>query len=140
VSPRDRRGDVLGAFLPPAEKKAPTAARFAAPLALMGLIFYLSAQEAVGPDLPAWTRVLAHATEFAALAALWAWALMPALGARGLAVAAAISFLYALSDEWHQSFVPGRDADPLDVASDALGIAIVVAAIRLRLGALGPAP
>jgi len=28
---------------------------------------------------------------------------------------------YALSDEWHQSFVPGRDASPWDVLFDAVG-------------------
>jgi VanZ family protein len=104
--------------------------RMAAPVALMGLIFYLSAQEAVGPELPAWTRVVAHATEYAALAALWGWALLPLLGARAVAVAAAISFLYALSDEWHQSFVPGRDADPIDVAADAAGIALGLTVLR----------
>ncbi len=96
--------------------------RVLAPLALMGLIFYLSAQEAVGPELPAWTRVVAHFTEYAVLASLWAWALAPALGRRALVAAAAISLLYAISDEWHQGFVAGRDSDVLDVVTDAAGI------------------
>jgi VanZ family protein len=89
----------------------------------------------VGPDLPAWTRVAAHTTEYMALAALWAWALWPTLRPRALAVAAVISLVYALTDEWHQSFVPGRDADPLDVAADAFGIALaltVITAVRNR--------
>ena len=107
-----------------------TPARALAPLALMALIFYLSAQPSVGPDLPGWTRVVAHFTQYAALAALWAWALVPALGTRGLLAAGAISFAYAISDEYHQSFVEGRDSDPFDVMVDALGIvfALVVAA------------
>jgi VanZ family protein len=92
----------------------------------MALIFYLSAQEAVGPDLPAWVRVAAHFGEYALLAALWVWALAPLLGRRALLVAAAIAFVYALSDEYHQSFVEGRDADPLDVLADAVGIAVAV--------------
>ena len=57
------------------------------------------------------------------------------LGRRALAVAAAVTFLYALSDEYHQSFVEGRDADPLDVLTDAAGIAFaigVMAAARSR--------
>ena len=29
--------------------------------------------------------------------------------------------LYALSDEWHQSFVPGRSSDVLDWIADTLG-------------------
>ncbi|HEX2129320.1 MAG TPA: VanZ family protein [Solirubrobacterales bacterium] len=113
--------------------RPPVLPRALAPLALMGLIFYLSAQEAVGPELPAWTSVVAHFTEYAALASLWAWALAPALGRRALVAAAAISFAYAISDEYHQSFVPGRDADALDVVTDAAGIAFALALIdRMR--------
>ena len=94
----------------------------------MGLIFYLSAQESVGPELPAFTRVIAHFSEYALLTALWIWALAPVLGRRALFAAAAISFLYAISDEYHQSFVPGRDSDPFDVLVDSFGIATAVAA------------
>jgi VanZ family protein len=89
----------------------------------MALIFYLSAQPSVGPDLPAFTRVIAHFSEYAILAALWAWALYPALDRRALAVSGAISILYAISDELHQGYVPGRDSDPLDVLVDCCGIA-----------------
>ena len=85
----------------------------------MGLIFYLSAQPSVGPDLPAWTRVVAHFIEYFVLATLWIWA----LGVRAIPAAVAISFVYAISDELHQSLVEGRDADPLDVVADAAGIA-----------------
>jgi VanZ family protein len=106
--------------------------RAAAPLALMALIFYLSAQESVGPDIGDWARVIAHFSQYALLAALWSWALAPALGRRALAVAAAISLLYALSDEYHQSFVDGRDADPLDVLVDACGIAFAIALSSVR--------
>lgn len=96
--------------------------RALAPLALMALIFYLSAQPSVGPELPWWTRVVAHFTEYLALAMLWAWALAPDLGRRALVAAGVISLLYAVSDEYHQGFVEGRDADPLDVLTDAAGI------------------
>ena len=116
--------------------KAPTAARAAAPLALMALIFYLSAQPSVGPELPAFTRVIAHFSEYALLAVLWAWALAPAFGRRALLVAAAISLAYALSDEFHQSFVEGRDSDPIDVLVDALGIAAALTFVR----SLAPRP
>jgi VanZ family protein len=33
----------------------------------------------------------------------------------------AIAVLYGLSDEWHQSFVPGRDANVADLGFDAAG-------------------
>ena len=93
--------------------------RALAPLALMGVIFYLSAQPSVGPELPAWTRIVGHFTEYLVLTSLWIWA----LGLKAIPAAAAISLLYAVSDEFHQSFVEGRDADPLDVLADAAGIA-----------------
>jgi VanZ family protein len=103
-----------------------------APLALMALIFYASDQPSVGPDLPAWTSVVAHFGEYALLAALWLWALAPKLRRRAFIAAAAIAFLFAVSDEYHQSFVPGRDSDPLDVAADAAGIAFALFLARRR--------
>ena len=47
----------------------------------------------------------------------------PALAAWGLAL------LYGLSDEWHQSFVPGRHADPWDLAVDGIGAAAALVAL-----------
>ena len=35
----------------------------------------------------------------------------------------ALGSLYAISDEVHQSFVPGRLGSPVDVAIDAIGVA-----------------
>jgi VanZ family protein len=96
--------------------------RLIAPLLWMALIFWMSSRSTVGPDLPEFTRWIAHFTEYATLAALWFWALAPVLGRQALIAAAAISALYALSDEWHQSFVPGRDSDPKDFLIDCVGI------------------
>ncbi|MCA1651279.1 MAG: VanZ family protein [Acidobacteria bacterium] len=45
---------------------------------------------------------------------------------RGFA-AVLIAVLYGISDEIHQHFVPGRMADALDVAADAVGAAVAVA-------------
>jgi VanZ family protein len=42
-----------------------------------------------------------------------------------------LTFLYAMSDEYHQSFVPGREADLWDVLADLSG-AILVQWIILR--------
>ena len=38
-----------------------------------------------------------------------------------LFLAFAIAVAYGVSDEWHQSFVPTRHADPRDLRADALG-------------------
>jgi VanZ family protein len=106
-----------------------------APLALMALIFWSSAQSG-GSEIPEWAHVLAHFCEYAALAALWIWALAPLIGRTAWPVAAGIAFAYAISDEIHQGFVPGRVSDPFDVLVDAAGIA---AALALGLYARGRA-
>jgi VanZ family protein len=47
---------------------------------------------------------------------------------RGAVLAAwLIASVYGLSDEWHQSFVPGRTSDVGDAAANAVGALIAVA-------------
>jgi VanZ family protein len=99
-------------------------------LAWMGIIFALSAQ----PDLPhpdtGWADFLvsslAHAFVFGVLALL----LARASGDRPHAVRRAflLTVLYALSDEFHQAFVPGRVPDLWDLACDGLGAGLVLLA------------
>jgi hypothetical protein len=99
--------------------------RSLAPLALMGLIFFLSAQPSGGVH-PWWEvigRKLGHVTGYALLTALWAWALNGVVK-RPLLVAIAISLAYACSDEYHQTFVRGRTGTPVDVGVDAIGMAL----------------
>ena len=99
--------------------------RSLAPLALMGLIFYLSAQPSSGVH-PWWEiigRKLGHVTGYLLLTLLWAWALN-GVARRPVLVAVAISFAYACSDEYHQTFVRGRTGTPVDVGVDAIGMAI----------------
>jgi VanZ family protein len=43
----------------------------------------------------------------------------------------ALSFVYALSDEWHQSFVPGRVASGWDLLADGLGILVAWGALLI---------
>lgn len=69
-------------------------------------------------------RKLAHVGEYAVLSGL----LFRALTASGfktkraLATAALVSLFYAATDEWHQTFVPGREGTLRDVGVDALGV------------------
>lgn len=101
----------------------------------MAVIFYLSAQPG-GEDLPAWEvalRKLGHLGGYALLAALWAWTLAGVVR-RPLVWAVAIAFLYACSDEWHQSFVETRHATPVDVLIDSVGIALAALAIAVLAG------
>jgi VanZ family protein len=100
----------------------------------MAAIFFLSAQ----PDLDSGLgvadlvlRKLVHVTVYLTLTLLWFWALRPSLpGTSALAVAGAVALLYAISDEYHQTFVAGRDGTPLDVGIDLIGI--VLASLLLR--------
>ncbi len=67
-----------------------------------------------------------HVAEFAVLTALLNAALrrLPSLGGRGaLAGSVPLALLLAMSDEWHQTFVPGRGGTAQDVCIDAIGIA-----------------
>ena len=95
------------------------------PVALWaGLLFFLSSRSDLGAAgrIPDW---LTHGTAYLALAMLLARAVAggfgrPLTGRTGLAVVVAAT-LYGVSDEWHQAFVPGRDASAGDVAKDAGG-------------------
>jgi VanZ family protein len=74
---------------------------------------------------------VAHAVAFGLLAVLTARALRAAgWGAARILVAAALAAsLYGAMDEWHQSFVPGRDPDPWDWAADTAGALAGAAAV-----------
>jgi VanZ family protein len=95
------------------------------PLALMGLIFFLSAQPDLSSGLGAWDvvlRKLAHAGVYALLFLLW-WRALRDSGTESRALVAAwlITVAYSATDEWHQTFVDGRHGSPLDVLIDAGG-------------------
>ena len=95
------------------------------PLVLMAVIFALSAQPnltiGLGP-LEFATRKLAHASVYALLFLLWWRAFRrTGLAARATLLAMALTVAYAATDEWHQTFVPGRTGSPLAVAIDAAG-------------------
>ena len=78
---------------------------------------------------------LAHIPLFAGLT----WLLIQTVGVgsrRGIpgwvySVAALGLALFALADEWHQSFVPGRSASLIDVVLDMMGAGAVLLFYRL---------
>jgi VanZ family protein len=110
--------------------------RVLAPLALMVAIFYFSAQPAGGHH-DWWVivvRKLGHITGYAALTALWAWALQGFVR-RPVLAAVCIALAYACTDEFHQTFVRGRSGSPRDVAIDVVGMAIAAALIGMRRSA-----
>ena len=114
--------------------------RYGPALAIMALIFALSATPDLSSGLGAWDtllRKLAHVTIFAVL---WL-TLARATEWRRPMLAGVIAVLYAASDEFHQSFVEGRHGTPVDVAIDSVGIGLVALAWALtarRRGQPGP--
>jgi VanZ family protein len=85
------------------------------------VIFAFSSIPSLSTGLGVWDTVLrkgAHLTEYAILGAL----LYRALGREALALAVGIA--YAATDELHQHFVRGRHPSPIDIAIDAVGVAL----------------
>jgi VanZ family protein len=88
-----------------------------------GLIFGLSSIPSLSTGLGTWDlvlRKLAHTTEYAVLGFL----LLRAIGRQVPAVLAGVA--YAISDEIHQTFVPGRHGAVYDVAIDTVGVLVGV--------------
>ena len=106
------------------------------PLLLMAVIFFLSAQPSLDSGLGLLDEIgrkLAHFAEFGVLALLWWRVLRTRLSPpRAVVAAFLIATAYAATDEYHQSFVEGRSADPLDWAIDTAGAATAALAIWTR--------
>jgi len=103
-----------------------------------GLIFALSSlpdRRIDAAPLPeTLSRKAGHLVEYAVLAWLVLRALAVSGFARKEAVGAAFLFcaVFAASDEWHQTFVPGRYGKVRDVALDALGAALALSVLARR--------
>lgn len=88
------------------------------PVAIAGLIFFASSQSKIaGPDVEGSDKV-AHFAIYGLLATLTVrlrrgrvWAILSVL----------IASLYGVSDEYHQSFTPGRSVEAADWLADTLG-------------------
>ncbi len=104
-----------------------TVSRYAPPLAVMALIFALSTTPDLSTGLGAWDTLLRKLGHITIYGVLWLTLARAARWRHPLLVTA-IAILYAISDELHQSFVPGRHGSPLDVAIDAFGIGLAVLA------------
>lgn len=78
-------------------------------------------------------RKAAHLAEYALLAWL-AWRVTRAGGMStfaGLPLSWCFTLVYAISDEWHQTFVDGRVGHPRDVAIDMAGATAALVAVWL---------
>jgi VanZ family protein len=104
------------------------------PLVLMGVIFFVSHQPSLDSGLGVIDligRKLIHFAEYALLCFLWWRPLATVTTPRQAALwAFLVASGYAVTDEYHQTFIDGRHGSPLDWAIDAAGAA--AAALRLR--------
>lgn len=104
-------------------------------LLVMGVIFTLSSlpSEEV-PNFGFLDSLVKHGGHFLGYALLglaYAFALPRGVSGRaGAMLAVVLALLYALTDEYHQSFVPGRSASWLDVMIDGLGALASVFVMR----------
>jgi VanZ family protein len=122
---------------PRAQGVLPWLWRWLPPLLWMAIIFYLSAQ----PDLPQAPDALldvllkksGHAVEYASLFLLYlrAWKANHSTD-RALRTSLWATGVYALSDELHQAFVPGRKANWYDVVIDMSGVLLLFWLLRSR--------
>lgn len=102
------------------------------------VIYYLSSVPDLKSDLPnRWDFVLrkiAHMMEYGVLAFLSFRAFSQGQSLRrSLAYAVIFSLTYALTDEYHQTFVGGRSGSLNDVFIDSLGIFLSVFIIDKKL-------
>ena len=97
-------------------------------LAYAGLIFLLSSVPKFPDVFPSFSGFdkIAHFSEyylFGCLIYRWLLAERSRFANRHvLFLTILIGALYGISDEWHQSFVPGRDASLWDAVTDALAV------------------
>ena len=99
----------------------------------MGVIFVASSRSHlpfyVNETVDFMTKKAGHITEYGVLAfLLWraiskgrGWSALPSFGG-----AFVLSLLYAVSDEFHQTFVPGRNGTLTDIGLNALGVLLAL--------------
>jgi len=110
-------------------------------VSIMGMIFFLSHQPGDFAPLPQFSGLdkLAHVVAYGSLAASILYFLQPFSYIAENKIITAIlvvlfCILYGISDEYHQSFVPGRFVSGWDVAADGFGALLVVGIWYIRAG------
>jgi VanZ family protein len=113
--------------------------RYAPPVAVMALIFWLSATPDLSSGLGSLDLVLRKAAHITIFALLWLTFVRATDWRRPIAATLA-ALVYAGSDEFHQTFVHGRHGAVSDVAIDAIGMGIAAFAWTLAAHRRGGRP
>jgi VanZ family protein len=97
----------------------------------LGVIFYFSSRphsaeetELFFRNWNLFVRKASHISEYTILTGLFWWLYQPSK--RALTFAALSSIVYSMTDEFHQAFVPGRGASPIDVLIDSSGVGVAI--------------
>ena len=104
-----------------------------------GLIFLLSSLPHFPEEVPSFIGYdkLAHFIEYYFFGVLICrWLLNKKslfVAGHALFITLLIGVCYSVSDEWHQSFIPGRVASIWDVLFDAMGITAAVLTYRITM-------
>lgn len=97
------------------------------PIFWMAIIFFLSSRPTIKTTEIYWqdfiVKKTAHFIEYAILSFLYIRAFLASEVSRkkSFLLAFLISLVYAISDEYHQSFIPGREPRVRDVIIDSMG-------------------
>jgi len=103
---------------------------YSPPVLWCGLIFYLSSQPYLRVSEGPWDlalRKFGHISEYFVLTILSSKAIGSSifkLNKKTIISGALFSFFFAISDEYHQSFIEGRCGSPVDVGVDSIGIVL----------------
>lgn len=101
----------------------------------MTLIFFLSSQTSLPtPAFFSGADRLAHAAFYAILGVLLARSLAPprVMTWKRVLLLTVLATAYGVTDEYHQLFVPGRDASAWDILADGLGGFLAASALFWR--------
>src|SRR4051795_13559237 len=106
------------------------------PLVLMGVIFAVSAQPSLNSGLGLIDHIgrkIIHFGEYALLCLLWWRALKDVTNPRRAALLAfVLASAYAITDEYHQTFVEGRHGTPVDWLIDTAGAGLAAFTLLRR--------
>jgi VanZ family protein len=119
------------------------ASLWAPPIAYMAMIFFFSAEPDPLPKITEafWDKTL-HFVGYAGLAFLFCRAFAGERFALSLALLSAFvaTSAYGASDEWHQSFVPGRSPEVQDWLADTVGAGLGLIAYGIWISTVSRLP
>lgn len=106
-----------------------------------GVIFWFSSREINNPNIEfSWLDFVIKKTAHVIEYAIFYWLIFRAMSENGLKssrkvliLSFLLAWLYSMSDEWHQTFVPGREGTLRDVGFDTIGMLLSLNQIKKNL-------